>query len=451
MLVEKVLKDNGLGDNGYVPFDLTITPFDTQLKIQAGAISETFTPLVPSSLESDGISLKLMNGTKGFGSIAKGDLRTLLNIENTNNTSDADKPLSIAATTALNNKHDKITATNKLAIPLVDGLDAAIALMATKADLQAATANQSLGIKYEWASPAAQTAQTGMIEGEQGVLVGAAGARDVYTYKGGVWSKTYTLSASHNHDDRYYQKTESDAALLLKQNKTDSLPMAQVTGLATAIDALATKAMVQTNVPPSAVFTDKNWDGADKANQRLQNLENAISASTEFTGVVFPGNVSGNTGTGSLRNAVPLDDLLSMIIDPQLDSFYLISNGPQIDSATGKPAEFKIRSYMTSRWEDPRHNTTLSTGRKCDLKANGVDHGGICGFLYSQGEWKDPRDMMAWHAQIVLQVQMNGRIHYRRYEVDGTVIRLGSGKANPDRMLIHSVTHKTSFDLNGNQ
>lgn len=119
--------------------------------------------------------------------------------------------------------------------------------------------------------------------------------------------------------------------------------------------------------------------------------------------------------------------------------------------STGKPAEFKIRAYMTSRWEDPRHNTTLSTGRKCDLKANGLDHGGICGFLYSQGEWKDPRDMMAWHAQIILQVKMNGRIHYRRYEVDGTVIRLDNNIPNRDRMLIHSTTHKTSFDLNGNQ
>lgn len=449
MLISRVLKLDA--SDTQESFDLTVTPFDSQLKIQAGAQIETFTPLVPSDLLSDGSSLKLSGGGKGFGSINKGDLRTLLNVDNTNNTADADKPVSTAAAQALATKHDKITATNKLAMPLVDGLDAAIALMATKTDLAAVSANISFGIKYEWATVAAQTAQAGMVEGEQGVLVGAAGARDVYTYKGGSWVYAYKLSAAHNHDDRYYQKTEADAALLPKMNKADSLPMAQVTGLATALDALATKAMVQTNVPPSAVFTDKNWDGADKANQRLQNLENAVSASTEFTGVVFPGNVSGNSGTGSLRNAVPLDDLLCMIIDPQLDSFYLISNGTHIDNATGKPAEFKIRSYMTSRWEDPNHNKEFATGRKCDLKANGLDHGGICGFYYLQGEWKDPRDMMAWHAQIVLQVQMNGRIHYRRYEVDGTVIRLGSGKANPDRMLIHSVTHKTSFDLNGNQ
>lgn len=445
MLIQRVVKLDA--NDAQETFNLSVTSTESALTYNG----EIFTPKVPNTLSSDGDSLKLLNGTTGYGSITKGDLRTLLNVENTNNTADADKPVSTAAALALATKHDKITPTSKLAMPLVDGLDAAISLMATKAELQSATANQSLGIKYEWPNAAAQAAQAGMLDGEQGVLVGASGARDVYTYKSGAWTKAYTLSSSHNHDDRYYQKTESDAALLPKMNKTDSLPMAQVTGLANAIDALATKAMVQTNVPPSAVFTDKNWDGADKANQRLQNLENAVSASTEFTGVVFPGNVSGNTGTGSLRNAVPLDDLLSMIIDPQLDSFYLISNGPQIDSTTGKPAEFKIRAYMTSRWEDPRHNTTLSTGRKCDLKANGVDHGGICGFLYNQGEWKDPRDMMAWHAQIVLQVQMNGRIHYRRYEVDGTVIRLGSGKANPDRMLIHSVTHKTSFDLNGNQ
>jgi hypothetical protein len=332
---------------------------------------------------------------------------------------------------------------------LVDGLDAAIALMATKSELAAVAANASLGIKYEWVNAAAQTAQTGMVEGEQGVLVGADNERDVYSFKAGAWVYAYKLSAAHNHDDRYFKKDEVATALLLKQDKNGSLQMEQVTGLAGELDKLAPKEWVQTKVPASAAFTDKNWEGADKANQRLNNLENAVSSSTSFTGVVLPGNVSGNTGTGSLVNAVPLDDMLSMIIDPQLDSFYLISNGQHLDSTTGKPAEFKIRAYMTSRWEDPRQNTTLSTGRKCDLKANGVDHGGICGFLYLQGEWKDPRDMMAWHAQIVLQVTMNGRIHYRRYEVDGTVIRLDSKLQKPNRMLIHSTTHKTSFNLSG--
>ena len=443
MFIKDISARDANGDPSSV--DLSITATAEALTYNG----EIFTPKVPSTLSSDGDSLKLSNGSTGYGSIVKGDLRTLLDVSNTNNTSDADKPVSTAAVAEIAKKHDKITTANKLAMPLVDGLDAAIALMATKADLQAATANISLGIKYEWASAALQAAQTGMTEGEQGVLIGADGARDVYTFKGGAWSKAYTLSASHNHDDRYFKKDEVNAALLLTQKKTDNLPMAQVTGLATALDGYATKAMVQTNVPPSAVFTDKNWDGADKANQRLMNLENAVSASTEFTGVVLPGNVSGNTGTGSLRNAVPLDDLLSMIIDPQLDSFYLISNGQHIDSATGKPAEFKIRSYMTSRWEDPKHNTTMSTGRKCDLKANGSDHGGICGFWYLNGEWKDPRDMMAWHAQIILQVKMDGRIHYRRYEVDGTVIRLDSSIPNPNRMLIHSVTHKTSFNSVG--
>lgn len=444
MLISDIVRKDGDG-NDLPKAELLITATAEALTYNG----EIFTPKVPNTLSSDGDSLKLSNGGTGYGSITKGDLRLLTEIDKVNNTADADKPLSTAATTALASKHDKITAISKLPMPLVDGLDAAIALMATKSDLATVSANISLGIKYEWANAAAQTAQTGMAEGEQGVLVGADNARDVYSYKGGAWVYAYKLSAAHNHDDRYYKKAESDAELLAKLNKTDSLPMTQVTGLATAIDALATKTMVQTNVPPSAVFTDKNWDGADKANQRLNNLENAISASTEFTGVVFPGNVSGNTGTGSLRNAVPLDDLLSMIIDPQLDSFYLISNGPQIDSATGKPAEFKIRAYMTSRWEDPNHNKELATGRKCDLKANGVDHGGICGFLYLQGEWKDPRDMMAWHAQIILQVTMNGRIHYRRYEVDGTVIRLDNKLPNSNRMLIHSTTHKTSFNLSG--
>jgi hypothetical protein len=443
MLIKDIQTQDAGGNPAFV--DLSITNVNDTLVYN----TETFVPSVPDTLESDGAFLKSSNVKRGFGSISKGELRTLLDVSQTNDTADADKPLSTAATTALASKHDKITTISKLPMPLVDGLDAAIALMATKSDLAALAANASLGIKYEWANAAAQTAQTGMIEGEQGVLVGTDNARDVFSYKGGAWVKAYTLSASHNHDDRYFKKDEVNAAMLLKQDKNGNVPMAQVTGLAGVVDTLAPKDWVQTKVPASAVFTDEKWKGEDKANQRLQNLENAVSSSTSFTGVVLPGNVSGNTGTGSLKNAVPLDDLLSMIIDPQLDSFYLISNGQHLDSATGKPAEFKIRAYMTSRWEDPHHNKTLSTGRKCDLKANGVDHGGICGFIYLQGEWKDPRDMMAWHAQIILQVTMNGRIHYRRYEVDGTVIRLDSKLQNPNRMLIHSTTHKTSFNSVG--
>jgi hypothetical protein len=132
MLITRVLKLDA--SDAQEPFDLTVTPFDTQLKIQAGSASETFTPLVPSALVSDGAELKL-TGAKangdlvGFGSITKGQLRTLLDVSQTNDTADADKPLSTAATTALASKHDKITPISKLPMALVDGLDAAIALM----------------------------------------------------------------------------------------------------------------------------------------------------------------------------------------------------------------------------------------------------------------------------------------------------------------------------------
>lgn len=229
MLIQQVVKldANGVQET----FDLSVTSTESALTYNG----EIFTPKVPNTLSSDGDSLKLLNGTTGYGSITKGDLRTLLNVDKTNNTADADKPLSTATTDALATKHDKITAISKLPMPLVDGLDAAIALMATKSDLAAVSSNISLGIKYEWANAAAQTAQTGMLEGEQGVLVGADNARDVYTYKGGAWSYAYKLSSSHNHDERYYQKTEADAALLPKMNKSDNLPMTQVTGLATSL------------------------------------------------------------------------------------------------------------------------------------------------------------------------------------------------------------------------
>jgi hypothetical protein len=66
MLITRVLKLDA--SDAQEPFDLTVTPFDTQLKIQAGSASETFTPLVPSALVSDGAELKLT------GAKANGDL-----------------------------------------------------------------------------------------------------------------------------------------------------------------------------------------------------------------------------------------------------------------------------------------------------------------------------------------------------------------------------------------
>jgi len=421
--------------------NLAISSNETTLSING----QTFTPDVPTTLSRDGDNLKLSKGATGYGAISKGDLRDLLVIAKVNNTSDEEKPLSLASIAALNTKQEKITSINKLAMPLVDGLSESMTLLATKADLNALSANVGLGIKYEWISASVQAAQTGMVAGEQGVLVGAYGVRDVYSYKDGAWVYAYKLSANHDHDDRYYQKREIDSTVEKLQKKTDNVPMAQVSGLATAIDGLATKAMVGTNVPVGAVFTDQKWDGADNALQRIMKLENANTSANAVTGVVVTGKVKVD---GCYHNSIPLDDFLVLHIDPEMDSLRITSNGTHWERA-GSVAEFKMRVNMTSYWPDPDNNKPSTTGRGYSIYANGKHNHGILGFRYRDGHWCNMVENNPWTVDISLYTQIDGRFHHRRYQVHGTRMVLFSDIKGPERMLIHSTSHKTSCKLDG--
>lgn len=114
--------------------------------------------------------------------------RSALQINNVDNTSDLDKPISTAVSSALNLKAD------------LDAMQTALADKVSESELNNAIATSAYGIKYVWADAASRDAQTGMIQLEQGVQ---QDNRTVYSYDGSAWQVFYTLDGVHNHDADY--------------------------------------------------------------------------------------------------------------------------------------------------------------------------------------------------------------------------------------------------------
>ena len=80
----------------------------------------------------------------------------------------------------------------------------------TPAEVDSRIAVSAFGIKYSVADIAARDAITTPKAGEQAVV---QSERYVYRYDGSTWIFFYELDGTHNHDTRYYTKTEVDTAL----------------------------------------------------------------------------------------------------------------------------------------------------------------------------------------------------------------------------------------------
>jgi hypothetical protein len=253
-------------------------------------------------------------------------MKTGLELQSVDNTADADKPISTLQAAAIATKIGLNDLPAHQPIAFIDGLAAALGDKLDKATYNADQALQALGIKYEWASPAAQVAQTGMVSGEQGVLVSAGGAeRDVYKFNGSAWVYAYKLSASHNHDDRYYTEAEIDAKLLGKLVAGDlptHQPASFIDGLTDALNAKAPASSVKTAVPAGAVFTDEKWAGEAAALERIGQLETKTGsgAVTHF----------GAHARVSTRTVV--DEFLSVQFNKDVDDFRLGLRVPVADT-----------------------------------------------------------------------------------------------------------------------
>ncbi|WP_075343789.1 tail fiber domain-containing protein [Tenacibaculum agarivorans] len=101
-------------------------------------------------------------------------------------------------------------------VSFIAGLQNIIDNSVTIGQLNAAIATSAYGIRYSWENEQERNAQTGMKEHEQGVQ---KDTREVYQYTSGNWELFYTLDAVHNHDDRYYTEIESNTLFLGKTAK----------------------------------------------------------------------------------------------------------------------------------------------------------------------------------------------------------------------------------------
>ena len=122
-------------------------------------------------------------------------------------------------------------------IAYILGLQDALDQRVTIAQLNEAIAASAYGIKYSWANGDERIAQTGMSESEQGIQ---QDTREVYRYDGSSWVLFYTLDATHNHDDRYYSKTESDAKFVTEKREVSDLLTSTSTVIAASSKAIKT-------------------------------------------------------------------------------------------------------------------------------------------------------------------------------------------------------------------
>jgi hypothetical protein len=118
----------------------------------------------------------------------------------------------------------------------VDGLQTALDAKASITALNTAIATSAYGIKYKWTNSAGRTAQTGMINLEQGVQ---EDTREVYQYNGTAWTLFYSLDAVHTHDDRYFTESEITSKLALKSDTTHShtVEWASIDGVPATFDS----------------------------------------------------------------------------------------------------------------------------------------------------------------------------------------------------------------------
>ena len=105
----------------------------------------------------------------------------------------------------------------------------------TKAEVDGLSVASAFGIKYAVADLTALNDLTGM---ETNELAVNQDDRKVYKYDGSNWNEFYTLDSTHNHNDLYYTKTESDTALGLKADDGVSYTKAESdTNLSTKANA----------------------------------------------------------------------------------------------------------------------------------------------------------------------------------------------------------------------
>ncbi|CAM1343789.1 tail fiber domain-containing protein [Tenacibaculum amylolyticum] len=147
-----------------------------------------------------------------------------------NFTINANGDLTITLNTNETIQIDQFVLPSSMPVSFIDGLQSIIDNSVTVGQLNEAIATSAYGIKYSWNSDAERNAQTGMKKDEQGVQ---KNTREVYKYTGSNWQLFYTLDAVHNHDDRYYTESESDARFLGKtakaadSNRLDGLDSSQ--------------------------------------------------------------------------------------------------------------------------------------------------------------------------------------------------------------------------------
>lgn len=149
----------------------------------------------------------------------------------------------------------------------------------TPAEVDSRIAVSAFGIKYSVADIAARDAITTPKAGEQAVV---QSERYVYRYDGSTWIFFYELDGTHNHDTRYYTKTEVDTANAALTNSSGkvgpSLLSVDESALAdksvVSYDAATNKLVytapeVQTSeILDSSTAVDRTWS-ANKINTEL--------------------------------------------------------------------------------------------------------------------------------------------------------------------------------------
>ena len=165
----------------------------------------------------------------------------------------------------------------------------------TPAEVDSRIAVSAFGIKYSVADIATRDSIPTPKTGEQVVV---QSERFVYRYSGSSWVFFYELDGTHNHDSRYYTKTESDVAssnILANQGKVGpSLLLVDETSLAdksvVSYNATTNKLeyvapTVQTSeILDSSTAVDKTWSASKISTELAAKMDDVTLAPVATTG-----------------------------------------------------------------------------------------------------------------------------------------------------------------------